>query len=142
MKLKIVNVLTVCLITLAVLSPELVVFGVVWEQHMELVEIQHLACESNQSNPAKLELAPKQEVKTSYQHKRRNKFFNTDFFEQILTIAEQYNIDNILQRFLLLIPILLGLLAFLYDRYLTYRAAIFQKRVEMLERLWQHSIEQ
>ena len=142
MKLKIVNFLTVCLITLAVLSPEIVVFSVVWERHMELVKMQHLPGEFNPNSAAKLALAPKQQVKPSYRHTRSNKFFNADFFEPLLTAAEQYKILDILQRFLLLIPIFLGVLAFLYDRYLMYRAAIFQKQVEMLERLWQHSIEQ
>lgn len=47
MKAKLFNVLTVCVVTLAVLSPELVVFGIIWEKHLELVKSQNLACEVN-----------------------------------------------------------------------------------------------
>jgi hypothetical protein len=142
MRLKIVNILTVCLITLAVLSPELVVFNAVWEQHTELVERRHLACELNSSRVQKLSLSPKHQVKSSYRDTKRSNIFNADSFEKITSTDEQYDVVDILQWFVLLIPIILGILAFLYDRYLIYRAAIFQRQVEMLERLWQQSIEQ
>jgi hypothetical protein len=39
-------------------------------------------------------------------------------------------------------PICIGLGIIGYDRYLVYRAAVFKAQVEMLEKLWQQSIEQ
>lgn len=47
-----------------------------------------------------------------------------------------------MQWFFLLTPICVGLGIIAYDRYLVYRNAVFQEQVEMLERLWQQSIEQ
>ena len=142
MKCKFVNVLTVCLITLAVLSPGVVVFGVVWERHMSLVQIQHLACKGNQISTGKLAFSPKQEDLVSDRDETSNKLFNANFVEQLLSFTEYYKILKILQWFFLSIPILLGILIIVYDRYLMYRAAIFQQQVEMLERLWERSIEQ
>lgn len=43
---------------------------------------------------------------------------------------------------LFVIPYSFGNILFLYDRHLVYRAGIFQQQVEMLEKLWQESIEQ
>jgi len=142
MKLKLVNVLTVGLVTLAVLSPELVVLGVVLERHMEFAQIQNLDCKVNQPNEGKLTFFPKHKGTVLEQARASNKIFNVNFFEQFLTSKEGYKIVKIWQRIFLLIPIILGMLAFSYDRYLMYRAAVFKQQVEMLERLWQESIEQ
>ena len=49
---------------------------------------------------------------------------------------------TILQWLLVAVPIGIGLAILLYDRYLVYRSAVFRSQVEMLERLWQQSIEQ
>ncbi|MBR8833129.1 MAG: hypothetical protein DSM106950_03550 [Stigonema ocellatum SAG 48.90 = DSM 106950] len=137
MKCKFVNILTVCLITLAVLSPELLVFGVVWEQHMSLEQIQILAYKGNEISTGKLAFSPKQEEIVSDRDKTNNKFFDTTFVEQFLPYTKNYKFVKILQWFFLCIPIFLGILTLVYDRYLMYRAAIFQQQVQMLERLWQ-----
>lgn len=142
MKCKFVKILTVCLITLAVLSPEVVVFGVVWDRHMSLVQIQHLSCKGNQISTGKLAFYPKQEDLVSDRDQTSNKYFNANFVEQFLTFTEHYKIVKIMQWLFLFIPIFLGILTLVYDRYLMYRAAIFQQQVEMLEKLWQQSIEQ
>ncbi|MDV2995437.1 MAG: hypothetical protein N4J56_005091 [Chroococcidiopsis sp. SAG 2025] len=42
MKLKIFNVLTVCLLTLIVLSPALAVMSAIWQHHLDFVATQHL----------------------------------------------------------------------------------------------------
>ena len=142
MKCKFVKILTVCLITLAVLFPEVVVFGVVWDRHMSLVQIQHLACKGNQISTGKLAFYPKQEDLVSDRYQTSNKFFHANFVEQFLTFNEHCKIVKIMQWLFLFIPIFLGILTLVYDRYLMYRAAIFQQQVEMLEKLWQQSIEQ
>ena len=142
MKLKLVNVLTVGLVTLAVLSPELVVLGVVLERHVEFAQIQHLDCNVNQNNQGRLTFHPKQKGTRLEQATTSKKIFDVNLIEQFLTSPEGYKVVKIWQRILLLIPIILGTLAFFYDRYLMYRAAVFREKVEMLERLWQQSIEQ
>ncbi|MHC5596864.1 MAG: hypothetical protein ACYTXC_13135 [Nostoc sp.] len=140
MKAKLLNVLTVCVVTLAVLSPELVVFGIIWERHIELVKSQNLAAQVNNTNTDALTLAPQTEgthsPQTSIQSSDRN------VVHQMLTVAEQYKFANILQWFFLLTPICVGLGILFYDRYLVHRAAVLKEQVEMLERLWQQSIEQ
>ncbi|MBW4428746.1 MAG: hypothetical protein KME50_31055 [Nostoc desertorum CM1-VF14] len=140
MKAKLLNFLTVCVVTLTVLSPGLVVFGIVWERHLELVKSQNLACEVNKIIKDAPALAPQIEgthfPQTSIQSSDRN------VIHQMLTVAEQYKFATILQWFFLLTPICIGLGILFYDRYLVHRAAVLKEQVEMLERLWQHSIEQ
>jgi hypothetical protein len=139
MKSKVLNVLTVCVVTLAVVSPGLVVFGIIWEQHLDLVKSQKLACEVNKTNTA-MAVTPQTEStpypQTSIQSSDHN------VVTQMLTVAEQYKFGTILQWFFLLIPICVGLAIIFYDRYLVYRSAVLKEQVEMLERLWQQSIEQ
>ncbi|MEH2113132.1 hypothetical protein [Nostoc sp.] len=140
MKAKLLNVLTVCIVTLAVLSPELVVFGIIWERHLELVKSQNLAYQVNHTTTDAPALAPQTEgthsPQTNIQSSDRN------VVHQMLTVAEQYKFATILQWFFLLTPICVGLGILFYDRYLVHRAAVLKEQVEMLERLWQQSIEQ
>ncbi|MCF2146084.1 hypothetical protein IQ276_006395 [Desmonostoc muscorum LEGE 12446] len=139
MKAKFLNVLTVCVVTLAVLSPGLVVFGIIWERHLELLESQNLACEVNKTDAA-IAVIPQTEntplSQTNIQISEQN------VVNQMLNLAEQYKFGTILQWFFLLTPICVGLGIIFYDRYLVYRAAVLREQVEMLERLWQQSIEQ
>lgn len=135
MKFKLVQFLTVCLVTVLVLSPELVVFSMVWERHMELVQTKSLACELNRSHTSEVGLTRTQEEKS--EQDTSNVHSATNFVKQSLANTEQYKIVKILRWFFLLFPIFLGTLVFFYDRYLIYRAAVFQQQVEMLERLWQ-----
>ncbi|MEH2048993.1 hypothetical protein [Nostoc sp.] len=140
MKAKLLNVLTVCVVTLAVLSPELVVFGIIWERHLELVKSQNLAYQVNHTTTDAPALPPQTEgthsPQTSIPSSDRN------VVHQMLTVAEQYKFATILQWFFLLTPICVGLGILFYDRYLVHRAAVLKEQVEMLERLWQQSIEQ
>ena len=136
MKAKLLNVLTVCVVTLAVLSPEIVVFGIVWERHLELVKSQNLAYEVNNTTIDAPQTEGTHSPQTNIQSSDRN------VVHQMLTVAEQYKFGTILQWFFLLTPICIGLGILFYDRYLVHRAAVLKEQVEMLERLWQQSIEQ
>ena len=140
MKAKLLNLLTVCVVTLVVLSPGVVVFGIVWERHLELVKSQTLACEVNKTSRNAPILAPQTEGTHSSQTSIKSSDRNV--IHQMLTVAEQYKFATILQWFFLLTPICIGLGILFYDRYLVHRAAVLKEQVEMLERLWQHSIEQ
>ncbi|MBD6618995.1 hypothetical protein FNW02_25025 [Komarekiella sp. 'clone 1'] len=138
MRAKLLNVLTVCVVTLVVLSPELVVFGVVWERHINLVESQNLTCKVNESST----WTPQPNGTHFSQSQASTKPSDRNVVNQMLTVAEQYKLATILQWFFVLTPICLGLGIIFYDRYLFYRAAVLKEQVEMLERLWQQSIEQ
>lgn len=142
MKVKLLHVLTVCLVTLAVLSPGLVVFSIVWEQHIQLLKTQNLACELNNNNPDKAGLSTQKNNINSVQYQGSKPFSDCNAVNQVLTATEQYKLATILQWFILLTPICVGLGIIVYDRYLVYRAAVLKEQIEMLERLWQQSIEQ
>lgn len=141
MKLKLLNVLTVCLITLVVFYPGLVVFSIVWGRHVEFVKMQNLACELHKKNTGNPVLNSP-DIGKDISHCRTSiTISDRKVVNQILTAAEQYKLVTILQWFVIITPIFVGLGIIVYDRYLVYRAAILKQQVEMLERLWQQSIE-
>ena len=62
MKVKLLNVLTVSLVTLALISPGVVVFDIVWGQHREFVKTQNLSCELSKINIASPALVPQTKI--------------------------------------------------------------------------------
>ncbi|MBD2386479.1 hypothetical protein [Cylindrospermum sp. FACHB-282] len=142
MKVKLLNVLTVCAVTLAVLSPGLIVFGVIWGRHIELVKTQNLSCEVNNNSIGTHALAPQPDGTQSSQYQASTKFPNRNLLRRLQNGDEHYPITTILQWLFLIIPIGIGLGIIGYDRYLVYRAAVLKQQIEMLEKLWQQSIEQ
>ncbi len=141
MKFKLLNFLTVCLFTLLVISPALLVLHIVWGKHLEFVKMQNLVCEIHKiysGNSAEL----LQEANTNpSQYQTNNATFDHNLVNRLLVVAEQYRLASILQWFVLITPIFVGLGIIVYDRYLVYRAAMLREQVEMLEKLWQQSIE-
>ncbi|MBD2295265.1 hypothetical protein H6G06_17720 [Anabaena sphaerica FACHB-251] len=142
MKLKILNVLTVGLVALAVLSPGIIVFNLIWGRHIELVRTQNLSCELTKINKGSDSLSLQPQSITTLQSPANQKLSQHNFFVQMQILVEQYKIATILQWLVLTIPICIGFGIIGYDRYLVYRAAVFKAQVEMLEKLWQQSIEQ
>ncbi|NET00261.1 MAG: hypothetical protein F6K61_06695 [Sphaerospermopsis sp. SIO1G1] len=142
MKFKILNLLTVSIVTLAVLAPGMIVFNLVWQKHIELVKTQNLSCQITKINQSSEFLAPQPTSINSLQFTVENKLSPHNFFAQIKIIVKQYKILTIFKWFVLSIPILIGFGVIAYDRYLLHRAAVFKAQVEMLERLWKQSIEQ
>jgi hypothetical protein len=142
MKVKLLNVLTVCVVTLAVLSPGLLVFSIVWGRHIELVKAQNLTWEVNNNSKANEFLVPQSERVPFTSNQTSTSISNPNLETQKLTVVEQYQLVIFLEWFFLLTPICVGLGIIAYDRYLVYRNAVFKEQVEMLERLWQQSIEQ
>jgi hypothetical protein len=137
MKFKLIKLITVCLVTLVVLSPVLAVFSVVWERHMDLLETQDLTWGLSNLNAAH----PKHGV-TNFSQDPVEKWPDASFIKQLLAFSEKYAIAHLVQWFFLFVPIGIAVIILVYDRYLIYRAAIFRQQVEMLERLWHQSIEQ
>lgn len=101
------NFLTVCLLTLLVLSPALAVISVVWQQHLDFMATQHILYAVNHS--------------------------------QQLTANEENTTVRVLLQLMFFTPISLYLGIYLYGRYIVYRAAVWKRQVEMLERLWQQN---
>jgi hypothetical protein len=147
MRSKFVKLLTVYLVALAIIFPALVVFDVVWQRHLELKKIQLLACESNHYSlntaadfSSKSNFYSMGTCVSSIREKetilhQKNKIFDVFFSdkqdEKFIYFVEWF----------LFMPVVLGFGVFLYNKYLLYQAAVFQKQVEMLERLWQQNIE-
>ncbi|MBW4554908.1 MAG: hypothetical protein KME59_03030 [Trichormus sp. ATA11-4-KO1] len=136
MKVKLLNVLTVCLVTLVVISPGLVVFSIVWGRHLELVKMQNSVCEFNKISTSNNVLIPQTANTNLSQYQTSIKISDRNVVNSL-----QYKVVAILQWFALITPIFVGLGIIVYDRYLVYRAAILKEQVEMLERVWQQSIE-
>ncbi|HYW20397.1 MAG TPA: hypothetical protein VE956_14020 [Nodularia sp. (in: cyanobacteria)] len=141
MKVKLLNVLRVCLVTLVVLSPGLVVFSIVWGRHIEFIKMQNVACEINSNPPDNSALFSPEAGTSLSQYQTKNEISDRNLVNRLLIAAEQYRLASILQWFVIITPIFVGLGIIVYDRYLVYRAAILKEKVEMLERLWQQSIE-
>ncbi|MEA5578753.1 hypothetical protein [Anabaena sp. UHCC 0451] len=142
MKLKILNVLTVGLVTLAVLSPGIIVFNLIWGRHIELVRTQNLSCQITKINKGSDSLSLQPQSINTLPSPTSKKLSQHNFFVQVQILAKQYKIAAILQWLVLATPIGIGFWIIGYDRYLVYRAAVLKAQVEMLERLWQQSIEQ
>jgi hypothetical protein len=141
MKVKLLNVLTVCLVSLVVISPGIVVFSIVWGRHIEFVKMQNSSCELHQI-PAFNSVSITPEAGRSLsRHQKNEENFDRNLVNRLLIAAEEHKLVSILQWFVLITPIFVGLGIIIYDRYLVYRAAILKEQVEMLEKLWQQSIE-
>jgi hypothetical protein len=141
MRVKLLNVLTVCAVTLVLSSPSLVIFGVVRVQHLELLKIQNFASTAKTNNSGIRPSPQHHEVNHYYEIKPSIKLLNTGKIKQHMTARELYRLVHLLQLFFVLIPTSIGLGIILYDRYLIYRANLLQKQIEMLEKLWEQSIE-
>jgi hypothetical protein len=142
MKLKILNVLTVSLVTLAVLSPGIIVFNLIWGRHIELVKTQNLSCQVTKMNKGSEPFFSQPESINTLQSPAKKKLPQHNFFEQLQILVTKYKIATILQWLVLGTPVGIGLGILVYDRYLVYRTAVLKAQIEMLERLWQQSIEQ
>ncbi|WP_066377330.1 MULTISPECIES: hypothetical protein [unclassified Anabaena] len=142
MKPKLLNVLTVCLVTFAVVSPGLVVLNFVWEKHIEFVKTQKLLYEVSKLNATDTSISISNINQNSSQALFARKSPTCQIFNQMLANIEHYKILIIFQWLIILTPAMIGLGIVIYDKYLIYRASLLQAQIEMLERLWQQSIEQ
>jgi hypothetical protein len=147
MRSKLVNLLTVYLITLAIFFPALAVFGIVWQRHLELEKMQHLACKSNHTSmsvvanlPSNSNFYGTEACTSSTRDKDILSHQENNIFDGLFTDAQDEKIVYLVEWFLFM-PVVLGFGVVLYNRYLMYQAAVFQEQVEMLERLWQKNIE-
>lgn len=138
MNSKLVNVFAVCLITLAVLFPSLIMFGVVWEKHIEFVETQQNI--SNYHQNVNTECSTLMlEINSPMESDCSHSYLNSS--ETNPRISDRSQTNHLWRWVFLFLPFCPIVLICLYDRYLVYRAHIFQKQVEMLEKLWQQSLE-
>ncbi|MGD1913039.1 MAG: hypothetical protein ACFB2X_19990 [Rivularia sp. (in: cyanobacteria)] len=138
MNSKLVNVFAVCLITLAVLFPSLIMFGVVWEKHIEFVEHQQNISTPRQNMNTECSALMLQ-INSPRKEDCSKLYLNSS--ETNIKISDGYKINHSRRWLFLFMPFFPILVIYLYDRYLVYRAKLFQKQVEMLEKLWQQSFE-
>lgn len=125
MKAKLLNAFTVCLVTLAILSPEIAVFGIVWHQHLHL-EKTNLFVNNTNFHVEDVHILEKD----SFLPKQQN---------ELLFVINKYKIIFILESLLICIPVSIGVSMFAYEKYLIYRAEVYRKQVEILEKMWQKS---
>ena len=139
MKVKLLNVLKVCAITLGVFYPAVVAFSIVWDKHVEFVTVEHLSDELASKNI--LYSAVMAESPDISQCQTSITIDDRPVMTSVLASLHQYKLFTIVKWFLLITPIGVGLAIIIYDRYLVYRAAVFKAQVAMLERVWQHNTE-
>jgi hypothetical protein len=142
MKVKLLKVLTVSLVTLALISPGVAVFTIVWGQHREFVKTQNLSCELPKINIASPQLVPQTKIINTQPFLVKVKSSDNNFLHQLKIAAKKYKLVIILQWLFLVTPICVGVGIIAYDRYLVYRAAVLKEHIAMLEKMWQQSIEQ
>lgn len=142
MKVKLLSVLTVSLLTLALISPGIAVFNLVWGQHREFLKTQNLSCESQTIKIASSKDVSTKKIINSQPSLLQTKSSKNVFLHQLQTVVKKYQILNILQWIFLITPICTGVLILAYDRYLVYRSAVLKAQIAMLERMWQEGIEQ
>ncbi len=135
MKDKILNFLTVSLVTLLIISPGLIVFTVVWERHLELVSAQNYLSSSHKGNIGF------QNLGSNFAGIKSQRIADTKFWEQRVILEGQYRTTKILLWLLLFAPISLGVGIFSYEKYLIHRQKVLEKQIHMLERMWQLTIE-
>ena len=135
--LKLVNLFTVCVIALAVIFPSLTVFGLVWNKHLEFVEMQHNIATYSQTIDSECSASF---ITTSslIDNQFSNSYTNPD--ETNLNLSDKYQSSHLWRWFCLFVPFCIGTSIYFYDRYLVYRAHIFQQQVEVLEKIWQQSL--
>ena len=139
MNLKLVNIFAVSLITFAIVFPSLTVFGWVWEKHVEFVKTQQNVAIYKQITDSECS-AYLLQTNSLINQDLSNLYLNSN--ETNLSLSENYQTHNLWRWFFLFIPFCIGTIIYFYDRYLVYRANIFQQQVEMLEKIWQQSLEQ
>lgn len=106
MKCNVLQLLKVVFISFVVCSPGLLVFSVVWQQHLKLVATNSLLCS------------------------------NTNYLERILSCLQYARVLNSLGLIFGFFLIFLGLLVFSVDGYLEYRATERQRIIEKLEKIY------
>ena len=138
MNSKVINIFTVCLITLSLFFPSLMVFGLVWEKHLNFVEKQQNNYLYHQNIQSECSAIPQQISSVT-----NDNFYNLSpsINETNLKLSSSSRSLHLWRWLFLFLPFCIGVVIFIYDRYLVYRANLFQQQVEMLEKLWQQSLE-
>lgn len=141
MKIKLLNALTVGLVTLALISPSILIIGVVLGQR-ELVKTQNLSCESPKINIGSQSLSTTGTSLNLESFVSPVRKSQDNLLYKIQRFFNKHNFLTIIQWLFLGIPIFIGVMIIGYDRYLIYRSAVLKSQIALLERMWEQSIEQ
>ena len=106
MKYHILHLLKVIFISFLVCVPGIIIFSIIWQQHIKLLATNDLLCS------------------------------NTNFLEQVFTCYKYAQTLNKLVLIVGLILLFLGILVFSIDGYLAYRITERKKTIEKLERIY------
>ncbi|NJL63233.1 MAG: hypothetical protein HC903_17155 [Methylacidiphilales bacterium] len=139
MKTRLIKFVTVSLVTLVILSPEILVLGVVWQNHLGLEQINEKTNFLISSDNAYQASNPQYDY-------LNNTWINQNNVEsekhEYLDLLDTFKIIFLLELLLFCLPIGLGLIFFLYERYRMHHHISYQKQIELLEKVWQYNIEQ
>ncbi len=141
MKTKLIHLLTVSLVTLVVLSPEILVFGVIWQNHLELEKTNFLIPSDNAYQASNLQYNYVNNTWLNQNNVEKLPVLNREK-HKYLDLLDTFKTIFLLELLLFCLPIGLGLIFFVYERYLMHRNISYQKQIELLEQIWQYNIEQ
>ncbi|PAX52486.1 hypothetical protein [Brunnivagina elsteri] len=141
MKTKLIQLLTVSLVTLVILSPEILVFGLIWQNHLELEKTNFSIQSDNSGQTSNLQNNYVNNNDLNQQHVENLPILNSEKQES-LDLLDTFKIILLIELLLFSLPVGLGLIFFLYDKYLMHRYTNYQKQIELLEEIWQYSIEE
>lgn len=136
LRFKLLKVLTVCLVTLGVLAPAILTFGLIFEEHINIQEARNFVYELSNNSKGDRHYTPNR--KTTKSHKETESLNSCSALTEQLLPAEQ---SDLLKFIFFVLPSGVCLAIFLYDRYCVYRTALLKEQIEMLERLWQQSMQ-
>jgi hypothetical protein len=141
MKRKFFEILTVSLITLAILFVPLAVFARIWQLHLEFVNHTAVVAKPNQQ-PGPRDRSATTQIATLESPPQFSKLIRDETeTTSLLRTVQRAIIINLILELVVFIPLGFGLGIFWQSWYRTYRSALFQKQVAKLEKLWQQSIQ-
>jgi|GEM_PF-3334485 len=140
MKFTLLNLLTVSLVTFAVISPDLLVLAVVWDKHMDLVENQYLVSPGKTVSGEHQSVSYINTATESSQPANQINYSYADLTEPLMTFEAEAILLKITLGVLFFLPLFIWSLILIHQKYMVYRASIYQKKVEFLERMWQQSM--
>lgn len=110
----------------------------VWEQHLKFVENQQNIEPPSQSIKSQCSALPL-EINSFTNSNLSHLYLNQN--ETNVNLSKKIEILHLWRWLFLFLPFCMVIAIYLYDRYLVYRANVFQQQVQMLEKLWQQSLE-
>ncbi|WP_144416075.1 hypothetical protein [Calothrix sp. 336/3] len=126
MRHRLIQLVTVIVLTLLVISPAISVLNIVLDYHLDLEKYQYSLMDSNSYYPAQYDVKS-----TTY----------NSYYPSLNIFDINYAIKHWLKWISLLILPCLVLIICFYNQYIVYQNTNLQRQIEILERAWQKDLD-